>query len=217
MLVPAAAVGLIIFLSGFSLFHASQIRWSGAEKGRDRAWAGSRWGGTESGGVEGAWAGRGHDGAGLVGRGSGEMRGGCGRGRRGAGQGGAESGKGRGGSGRGGAERGRGPTRGCRKVLQPPPPLHPQQGDLRGPRHLHVPSRRPQPQVPAALGNLHLCQGLRLGTRPRVHPEKGKLARPARVMGRGRPPQAHAPLSPAYPPFRQRGHRAVCHLHGFVG
>ncbi|XP_011379110.1 anoctamin-9 [Pteropus vampyrus] len=27
MLVPAAVVGLIIFLSGFSLFHASQIRW----------------------------------------------------------------------------------------------------------------------------------------------------------------------------------------------
>lgn len=94
MLVPAAAVGLIIFLSGFSLFHASQIRWSGAEKGRDRAWAGSRWGGTESGGVEGAWAGRGHDGAGLVGRGSREMRGGCGRGRRGAGQGGRSQGKG---------------------------------------------------------------------------------------------------------------------------
>lgn len=167
-------------------------------RGGGVGWAGSRWGGAGGAGVQGdawwVWAGSSRGGAGW-----------------------AESGKGRGGSGRGGAERGRGPTRGCRKVLQPPPPLHPQQGDLRGPRHLHVPSRRPQPQVPAALGNLHLCQGLRLGTRPRVHPEKGKLARPARVMGRGRPPQAHAPLSPAYPPFRQRGHRAVCHLHGFVG
>lgn len=27
MLVPAALVGLIVFLSGFSLFNASQIRW----------------------------------------------------------------------------------------------------------------------------------------------------------------------------------------------
>lgn len=43
------------------------------------------------------------------------------------------------------------------------PCLHPQQGDLRGPRHLHVPSWRPQPQVPPALRHLHLCQGLPLG------------------------------------------------------
>lgn len=30
MLIPAAVVGLIIFLSGFALFNSSQIRWVGA-------------------------------------------------------------------------------------------------------------------------------------------------------------------------------------------
>lgn len=31
MLVPAAVVGLIVFLSGFALFDSSQIRWVGPE------------------------------------------------------------------------------------------------------------------------------------------------------------------------------------------
>lgn len=35
MLVPAAVVGLVVFLSGFSRFEASQIRWAGPGKGRD--------------------------------------------------------------------------------------------------------------------------------------------------------------------------------------
>lgn len=35
MLVPAAVIGLIVFLSGFSQFEASQIRWAGPGKGRD--------------------------------------------------------------------------------------------------------------------------------------------------------------------------------------
>lgn len=33
MLVPAALVGLIVFLSGFSLFNASQIRWGAGGMG----------------------------------------------------------------------------------------------------------------------------------------------------------------------------------------
>ena len=33
MLVPAAVVGLIIFLSGFAHFEASQIRWGGVRQG----------------------------------------------------------------------------------------------------------------------------------------------------------------------------------------
>lgn len=44
MLVPAAVVGLIVFLSGFSQFEASQIRWAGPGKGRGRSggWGGAR-------------------------------------------------------------------------------------------------------------------------------------------------------------------------------
>ena len=41
MLVPAAVVGLIVFLSGFSQFEASQIRWAGPGKGRGGAGPGA--------------------------------------------------------------------------------------------------------------------------------------------------------------------------------
>lgn len=81
MLVPAAVAGLAIFLSGFSLFHASQIRWGRGRAGR-------------SGG---------------------------------------------GGAGRGPAGRGGAPGRAEAWQLQGS--LHPQQGDLRGPRRPPVSSR----------------------------------------------------------------------------
>lgn len=42
MLVPAAVAGLAIFLSGFSLFHASQIRWGRGRAGRGGAGAPGR-------------------------------------------------------------------------------------------------------------------------------------------------------------------------------
>lgn len=47
MLVPAALFGLITFLSGFSLFNASQIRW---RAGEGRGWGGARDGVERAGG-----------------------------------------------------------------------------------------------------------------------------------------------------------------------
>lgn len=68
MLVPAAVVGLIIFLSGFAHFEASQIRWGGVRQGTGLGGQGR--GRTGVGEVtEGAGLGRGREREGLrVGR-----------------------------------------------------------------------------------------------------------------------------------------------------
>lgn len=108
MLVPAAVAGLIIFLSGFSLFDASQIRWGAGAVGGQCWWAvlvgrgnpaggGARDGVRRSQVVGGAWLGW--------------------------------AGPGRGGRGQGWAKR----ARLSLARAAPARSLHPQQGDLRGP------------------------------------------------------------------------------------